>query len=149
MANVIPEFTVRVTPVPVKVRDEANCASETVIENPPSTNTSSLMPGTDAPGDPPEVVAQVEVEFQLPEATEKRFAALVTLIPNRKTINTMAAMKTIGLFVFLRDIFSNILLNIVSRKASGVRIFLTQACCSIYRSDRWFAIEKTWSNQLI
>jgi hypothetical protein len=47
----------------------------TVTAKPPSMKTSSPAIGTDAPGAPPEVAAQVAVELQLPEATENRFRA--------------------------------------------------------------------------
>jgi len=43
----------------------------------PSIVTSSPVPGTLAPEDPPDVADQVAVLFQLPVATEKRVAASV------------------------------------------------------------------------
>ena len=53
----------------------------------PSIETMSLAPGTLAPLVPPEVLDQVDVEFQLPLATENRFAAFTLTAPITRSSN--------------------------------------------------------------
>jgi hypothetical protein len=55
--------------------DVAAASATTVIVSPFSIRTASPATGNDAPAVPPALADQVEVAFQLPEATEYRFAA--------------------------------------------------------------------------
>ena len=64
--NVEPVLTVRLVHAAMAV---------VVTVKPPSMVTLSAATGAGAPGAPPLVVDHVEVELQLPVATENRFAA--------------------------------------------------------------------------
>ena len=73
--SVIPELIVsEVAVLFVKVIDVQAALAVTVTLKPFSINTTSPATGTEAPAAPPEVADHVEVEFQLPEATEYRVA---------------------------------------------------------------------------
>ena len=81
-------FTVRIAlaPTAVKVILEHPASAVTVTVHPFSRKTLSPATGKLAPGAPPEVADHVAVEFQLPEATEKRSAAITENAENDKTI---------------------------------------------------------------
>jgi len=78
----------------------ADAAAVKLTLYPPSINTLSFIPGTEAPGAPPEVAAHVAVELQGPEATENLSNADPANDKNRKKKSTAVCfLKAILLVV--------------------------------------------------
>ena len=99
-------FTVSVLVKTVKVPDDierlvqVTLPADAFIVNPPSIKTASPFFGTEAPLVPPEVADQVEVEPQLPVATEYRFApSLLNPIINTNTIIPIALRGRCNFFI--------------------------------------------------
>ena len=99
----VPEIVRELAPVKVvKLTDAQAAVAVTVTVKPRSIVTTSPATGTEAPAPPPDVADQVAMAFQLPVATEKRFAPETLKIPPAKTIK---ASKTRTLIFVCKFIF--------------------------------------------
>jgi len=83
---------------PIEMLAHAASVTLTVTVNPPSIVTTSPATGKLAPLAPPEVADQTAVLFQLPVATEKRFAAIADVTP-RTAIERMRRLSVVNFFM--------------------------------------------------